>query len=67
MEDINMDEQLLLSIPEVCEVLSVSEQTVRKYIRNSELVAVKLNRCYRVRNEDLNEFINKRMTVFKER
>ena len=47
----------LLTIEQVAEVLNVSDQTVRKLVKNNEIKAVKFGRTYRITRQALNEFI----------
>ena len=47
----------LLTIEQVAEVLNVSDQTVRKLIKNNEIKRVKFGRTYRITRQALNEFI----------
>lgn len=51
-----MDEQLL-TVEEVAFIMNVSTQTVRKLIKNHQLLAVKLGRNYRISWEALNNFL----------
>lgn len=51
-----MDEQLL-TVDEVAFIMNVSTQTVRKLIKNHQLLAVKLGRNYRISWEALNKFL----------
>jgi excisionase family DNA binding protein len=50
----------LLTTEEVAKILSVSPRTVRDYITRGELPAVDLKGSYRVRREDLNEYLAQR-------
>lgn len=53
----------LLKTKEVARRLGVTSRTVSKWIRDGELKAIKLNgRVWRVREEDLDEFIESRPT-----
>ena len=47
----------LLTIEQVAEVLNVSDQTVRKLVKNNEIKTVKFGRTYRITKQALNEFI----------
>ena len=47
----------LLTIEQVAEVLNVSDQTVRKLVKNNEIKTVKFGRTYRITRQALNEFI----------
>lgn len=59
----NTDE--LLDVEKVAEELGVHVDTVRKWIREKQLRAVKLGRRggYRVRRSALEEFLRKRETI----
>jgi excisionase family DNA binding protein len=59
----NTDE--LLDVEKVAEELGVHADTVRKWIREKQLRAVKLGRRggYRVRRSALDEFLRKRETI----
>jgi len=48
----------LLTLPEVAERLRVSYETVYKYVRAEEIPAVKLKKCWRVKESDLEKYIN---------
>ena len=45
-----MDEPLM-TVEEVSVMLNISEQTIRRYIRNKELNAIKFKRSYRITKE----------------
>lgn len=42
------DDFKFYTVEEVCEILKVSSQTVRKLIKNEQLFAIKLGREYRI-------------------
>lgn len=50
----------LMTVEEVAILLNISEQTLRKYIRNKEIKAVKFKRTYRITSDSVLEFINQR-------
>jgi excisionase family DNA binding protein len=53
----------LLTIDQVAEELQLHPDTVRRYIRERKLVAVRLSATnVRVRRSDLNRFIQERLT-----
>ncbi|MBC8487835.1 MAG: helix-turn-helix domain-containing protein [Bacteroidetes bacterium] len=52
-----------LTIEEVADTLSVTRQTVSKYIREKELNAVRINKNYRIPYKDFENFINRNTTV----
>ena len=47
----------LLTVAEVAELFRVSSMTVYRLIRNGELPAVRVGRSYRVREEDLQSYL----------
>ena len=64
--DIEMD-LIMLSKPlmtthEVAELLKVSEATVRTWIHEGELRAIRIGREFRISAEDLEAFLNERAT-----
>ena len=46
------------TIDDVSEILSVTRQTVSKYIKEEKMNAVKLGKSYRIYEPDFVEFIN---------
>ena len=54
--------QKLLTPEEVAEVLRLHHLTVLKFIRNKKLKSIKLGRVYRIREEDLNDFLSSQAT-----
>jgi DNA binding domain, excisionase family len=55
-----------MTIQEVADLLKVSNATVRSWIKNGELRAVKLEREFRVAKVDLQSFIESRVTTSKD-
>jgi excisionase family DNA binding protein len=54
----------MLTVKEVANKLRVTEATVRNYIRKGEINAIKFGpRLIRMREEDVNDFIEKRQTA----
>lgn len=47
----------LLTPEEVADVLRLHHLTVLKFIKNQKLKAIKLGRVYRIREEDLQQFL----------
>lgn len=45
---------------EVAEILKVRPQTVQKWLRNGQLVGIKLNKNWRIMEEDLEKFLIQR-------
>jgi adenine-specific DNA-methyltransferase len=58
-----MPQSNFLTVEEVAHNLKVTRQTVSKYIRSSELNAVKINKSYRITLNDFETFLNKNATV----
>ncbi|MFL5626416.1 MAG: helix-turn-helix domain-containing protein [Ktedonobacteraceae bacterium] len=53
----------LLTVEQVADILHVTVDTVRIYIRNKELPAFKVGRSYLVRRGDVDRFLEKRRTI----
>lgn len=51
-----------LTPAEVAKVLQLDLLTIYKYIRNKKLLAIKFGRNYRIRREDLDNFIKSNKT-----
>lgn len=47
----------LLTVAEVANVMRVSRMTVYRLIRRGQLKAIRVGRNYRVREDDLNEYL----------
>ncbi|MCB7482224.1 DNA methyltransferase [Christiangramia sediminis] len=52
-----------LTLEEVAENLKVTRQTVSKYIQNSDLNAIKINKSYRITVDDFKSFISENSTA----
>ncbi len=52
-----------MTIQEVADLLKVSNATVRSWIKNEELRAVKLEREFRIARIDLQHFVDTRATT----
>jgi len=52
MEDIR-----LYTIDEIAEILKVTQRTVYNYIRSGSLKAIKIGKYWRVKHEDLAQFL----------
>jgi len=50
----------LLTLKEVCERLRLHENTVREYIKEGKIPAIKFDRVWRVDEKDLEKFIKAR-------
>lgn len=53
-----MEEFKLYSVEEVTEILKVTQRTLYNYIKSGTLKAVKVGKYWRVKHEDLKEFID---------
>ena len=53
----------LMTIQEVADLLKVSSATVRSWVKNEELRAVKLEREFRIAKVDLQNFLESRVTT----
>lgn len=49
-----------MTVQEVAERLKVSENTVRRWIREGELKALKAGKSYRITEEQLQKFLEKK-------
>jgi excisionase family DNA binding protein len=52
----------LLTPEDVAEVLQLHHLTILKFIKKKTLKSIKLGRIYRIREEDLNEFLESQAT-----
>ncbi len=59
------EEKRLLTLDDVCDRLQVSDATIRRLVRDGELKVVRIGRAVRVRPEDLDDFIEARLTVVR--
>lgn len=57
-----MQNQDLLELEEVAEILHISVETVRTYIREKKLIAFRIGRSYLVDRADVYKFIQDRRT-----
>ena len=55
----------LLSTKEVANILGLHEQVIRRYIRKGILPAIKLERKYKIDQEELNNWLEERKTGAK--
>ena len=55
----------LLTLKEVCDRLRLHENTVREYINEGKIPAIKFDRVLRVEEEDLEEFLRTRRRKVK--
>lgn len=54
---VDMTAPRLLTVAEVADLFRVSSMTVYRLIRNGELAAVRVGRSYRVREQDLQAYL----------
>ena len=52
----------LLSVEEVAERLGVTPDTIRHYIRTHQLTAIRIGNKYRIKESELNRFLDERST-----
>jgi excisionase family DNA binding protein len=57
-----MTQTPLLRIPAVAEILSMSKSKVHELVRSGDIPSVRIDKCVRVRQSDLEAFIERRMT-----
>lgn len=55
----------MLTLAEVAEKLRLHINTVREYVKAGKIPAVKLDRVWRVEEEDLRKFLEERKRGFK--
>jgi adenine-specific DNA-methyltransferase len=58
-----MEQKQFLTIEDISKELSVSRQTVAKYISQKELNAIKMNKSYRIHYQDFENFLTKKTTI----
>ena len=51
---------MMLTLKEVAQRLNVHENTVKNFIRGGKLTGYKLNRVWRIKEKDLEKFLNQR-------
>ena len=56
-------ERIVYKLVELAEILGVSVQTLREYIKRGELRAVKIGRNYLVRPQDLYDFLEANIVI----
>jgi len=54
---------IFLTPQEVAEILNINYQTVLKYIKEGKLKAMSLNKGYRIKEEDLDKFIEENSNI----
>ena len=58
-----MHEKMFYTPEDIADMLELSVDTIRRYIREGLLMAVKLKGSYRIKREDFERFIEERKTV----
>lgn len=53
-------EDILLTVEEAAMYLSVTVQTIRKYIHNGEIPAYRINRSFRISENAIRKFLRER-------
>lgn len=48
----------MLTIDDLCEILQLRPNTIRNYLKEGKLIGSKFGREWRVKQEDLDEFID---------
>ena len=56
----------LLSVEEVARRLGVTPDTIRHYIRTHRLTAIRIGNKYRIKESELNRFLDERSTDKKD-
>ena len=54
-----MQDDELLTIPDVAKILKMSEKTVRRYIQAGDLIVHEIGGKYRISRTDLNAFLKR--------
>lgn len=56
-------EARLLTVNEVADLLRVSRMTVYRLIKEGDIAALRVGRSYRLREDDVDDYLSKRYTV----
>jgi excisionase family DNA binding protein len=56
-------EARLLTVNEVADLLRVSRMTVYRLIKEGEIAALRVGRSYRLREDDVDDYLSQRYTV----
>ncbi len=59
-----MDDFKLYTIDEIAKVLKVTKRTIYNYIRSGAIKAIKIGKYWRVKHEDLEQFLATRTNKF---
>jgi excisionase family DNA binding protein len=55
-----MTEEIVYTIPEVCKLLKVSDDTIRRLIKSGELEAVKIGNQWRIKKASVDNLLKKK-------
>lgn len=59
----SIEERTFLTPQEVSDLLRISTQTVRRWIKEGRLPAYKVGRAWRIKEGDLNRWLNEQYTI----
>ncbi len=59
----SIKERIFLTPQEVSDLLRISTQTVRRWIKEGRLPAYKVGRAWRIKEGDLNRWLNEQYTI----
>lgn len=57
-ENVPLADDYLISLPEACKYLDVSDATIRRYIKNGKVPAYSFGKEYKFKIQELSEFID---------
>lgn len=67
-EDNSVEKSQLLTTHEIAEILRVHQRTVQRWISSNRLKAIKVGpKIFRVRKQDLNEFLDNQNKDYQEK
>lgn len=58
-----MNDSNILTVDEIARDLKVHPNSVRKWIKNGELIAINIGNEYRIRRSDYEDFLRRRQTA----
>lgn len=50
----------LLTVEDVCEILQLPKETIRRYLRRGELRGIRIGKHWRIKREELEAFVAER-------
>jgi len=65
MENTNEKMGKLLTIDEAAELLNVSDMTVRRLIKDKQLLAAKIGRQWRIKEKEIEFMVDKKSTTWR--